>query len=70
MRVADETADEGCRERVLEREVEVRGQNEDEQRDAEAEPEEVRVEEAEHPQALRHGLDSPTRLFHDSLRWS
>src|SRR5204863_1922976 len=41
------------------RQAEVGRRDEDENRDAEVQPEEEGVERAEHPQTLRHGLDSP-----------
>ena len=40
------------------------GRDEHEQRHAEVQPEQDRVREPEHPQPLRHGLDSPTWCFH------
>ena len=63
-RVPDQPADERRRERVLQRQVEVGRQHEHEQRDAEVDPEQRRVDEAEHAKPLRHGLDSPGWRFH------
>ena len=57
-------ADERRRERLLQRQVEVSRQDEHQQRHAEVEPEQRRVREAQHPQPLRHGRDSPTWCFH------
>ncbi len=66
-RVADQAADERREQRLPEREAEIRGGDEDEQRDAEVRPEQQRVEHAEHPQALRDGLDPPRRRLFAQL---
>ncbi len=68
-RVPDQPADERRPQRVLQRQVEVGRQHEHEQRDAEVDPEQGRVDEAQDPQPLGHRLDSPARRFHiGSLR--
>jgi len=60
-RVPDDAREEDRRERTSQRERrdEERARDDHEQRDREIAPEEERVDEAEHPQALRDGLDSP-----------
>ena len=62
-RVADQPADGNRDQRVAqgERRHEERPRDEHQQADAEASPERGRVEEAEHAQALGHGLDAPRR---------
>jgi hypothetical protein len=58
--VSDQTADERCRERGAQRQVEVRRQDEHQQRDAEVRPQQRSVDQPEHVQALGDRLDSPT----------
>jgi hypothetical protein len=63
-RVADQPADERRRQRVPQREVEVRWEDEDQQRDPEVDPQQRRVDEAENPEPLGHRLDSPVGCLH------
>ena len=71
-RVPDQAAEDGREHRVAQREVEVARRDEHEERDAEVDPEQDRVEQAEHPKPLGNGLDAPARrVVHgvsDSLR--
>jgi hypothetical protein len=57
--IPDHGPDERRGERVAQRQIEVGGQDEHQQRDPEVRPEERRVHEAEDTQAIRNRLDSP-----------
>src|SRR6266511_1395613 len=62
--VPDHAADERRRKRVLEREVEIGGEDEHEQGNAEVRPEQGRVQQPEDAEPFRHRLDPPTWSSH------